>query len=528
MKGVELLLGLLAAMAVVVALAPWTRVPHPILLMIMGLGIALVPGLPSIELDPEATLLVFLPPLLYWAALHIPVHELRANLRPISLLAVGLVLATMAAVAVLGHTVFGLPWAVAAVLGAIVAPPDPVAAVAVSERLGLPRRLVTILQGEGLLNDVTALVAYRVAVAAAVSGTFSLAEAGGRLLVAAIGGTIVGIAAGWGGHQVLRRVREPPVENVVNLLIPFAAYLAAEHVGASGVLAVLACGLWMASHSTDAITSAGRLQRQQVWDVLVFTLEGLSFVLIGLQLREVVADLGGRSIAGLIGDALLLNLVVILIRPLWVLPAAWLPRRLSARLRERDPWPGWRPAAVVAWAGMRGMVTLALALAIPRELANGAPFPERELLVFLSFSVIVVTLVGQGLTLPAVIAWLGVTDPGQDRAREETAATARIAEAALDRLGELDPDLGDVRPELVERLRERYRSRAEVSAAHTDGDQADGLAAYRRLARELLRAQHRELRRLQLEEGVSPDVVGKIRHDLDAEESRLDRLEGSS
>jgi CPA1 family monovalent cation:H+ antiporter len=528
MEPVELLLGLLAAIAVVVALAPWTRVPHPILLVVIGIGIGLVPGLPRVELDPDLTLLVFLPPLLYWAALHIPVREVRANLRPISLLAVGLVLVTMGSVAVLAHAAFRLPWAVAFTLGAIVAPPDPVAAVAIAERLGLSQRIVTILEGEGLLNDATALVAYKLAVAAAVSGTFSLAEAGGRLLLAGVGGTLLGVAAGWGGHHVLRRVREPPVENMVNLLIPFAAYLAAERIGASGVLSVLACGLWMSQHSRDAITSAGRVQRQQVWDMLVFILEGLSFILIGLQLREVVAGLGGRSVTGLLADALLLNLVVVAVRPFWVFPAAWLPRRLSTRLRERDPWPGWRATAVLAWAGMRGVVSLALALAIPRQVAGGAPFPERELVVFLAFSVIVVTLVGQGLTLPALIARLGVAEPSERRAREETDAMARVAEAALVRLDQLEAETSDVPPELVDRLRHRYRTRAEVLARHSDDDRADGMAAYRRLARELLRAQHEELRRLQREEGVSPSVVGKVRHDLDAEESRLDRLDGSS
>jgi CPA1 family monovalent cation:H+ antiporter len=312
---------------------------------------------------------------------------------------------------------------------------------------------------------------------------------------------------------------------MVNLLVPFAAYLAAERLGASSVLAVLACGLWMARHSQDALTSGGRLQRQQVWDMLVFILEGLSFVLIGLQLREVVAALGGRSVTGLLADALLLNLVVVVLRPLWVFPAAWLPSRLSARLRERDPWPGWRPTAVIAWAGMRGVVSLALALAVPRQVEGGGPFPERELVVFLAFSVIVVTLVGQGLTLPAVVTRLGLARPDDERAREESDAGTRVAEAALARLDELEDEIGAVPPELVDRLRLRYQTRAEVLSRRPDGGADDGLAAYQRLARELLRAQHEELRRLQREERLSPGVVAKVRHDLDAEESRLDRLD---
>jgi monovalent cation/hydrogen antiporter len=522
METFELLVGMFAAVAVVVTLAERTPVPEPVLLVAAGLAVAVVPGLPQVELDPEATLALFLPPLLYWAALHVSLRELRGNLRPIALLAVGLVLVTMGAVAVLARTAFGLPWAAAVVLGAIVAPPDPVAAVAVGRQLGMPRRIVSILQGEGLLNDATALVAYRVAVAAAVSGTFSIGEAGIELLLSAVGGTLVGVAVAWAGSWVLRRVVEAPVENTVNLLLPYVAWLAAERVHGSGVLAVLTCGLWMSRRGLDSITSAARLQARQVWDWLVFVLEGLSFILVGLQLRTVVQGIEGRSLADLVTAALLLNLVVIAVRLAWVYPAAWLPRRLSPRLRERDPYPGWRPTTVIGWAGMRGVVSLALALAVPGEVAGGAPFPGRNLVVFLSFSVIVVTLVGQGLSLPLVIKRLGVTAPDEGTAGDETGALAHLSQVALDRLDALDLDPERVPPELVDRLRERYRARLAHLDRQRDGHQ-DGPGAYAEVVGAVLHAQREEVRRLREEGGITPELARRLHHDLDVEQARLER-----
>jgi CPA1 family monovalent cation:H+ antiporter len=522
METLELLIGMLAAIAVVVTLAERTPIPEPVLLVAVGLAVALVPGLPQVELDPELTLALFLPPLLYWAALHTDLADLRRNLRAISLLAVGLVVVTIAAVAVLAHAAFGLPWAVAAVLGAIVAPPDPVAAVAVGERLRLPRRLVTILEGEGLLNDATALVAYRMAVAAAVSGTFSAGEAALELLVAAVGGTLVGLLVGWAGGRVLRRVEEATVENTVKLLLPYAAWLAAERLHASGVLAVLACGLLM-TRQWGSISSAARLQARQLWDWLVFVLEGLSFVLVGLQLRTVVGGLEGRSLAELAWDALLLNLVVVAVRLAWVYPGSWLPRRLSPRLRERDPFPGWGTVTVVGWAGMRGVVSLALALAVPTVVAGGGPFPDRDLVVFLSFSVIVVTLVGQGLTLPLLITRLGVTAPEEDAAAGTARALARLSEVALARLDAVDPEADRVPPELVERLRERYRARLAHLDHQRDAGGRDGAGAYAEVVAELLDAQREELRRLQDQGDVTAEVARRLHHDLDVEESRLER-----
>jgi monovalent cation/hydrogen antiporter len=521
MENLELLIGLLAAVAVVVRLAGRTSIPEPVLLVLAGLAVALIPGLHQVELDPQLTLALFLPPLLYWAALHTDLRELRANLRPIALLAIGLVLATTAAVALLAHSVLGLPWAVAVVLGAIVSPPDPVAAVAVAGRLGLPRRMVNILEGEGLLNDATALVLYRMAVAAAVSGSFSIGRAGVELAVSAVGGTAAGLTVGFVGSRILRRVSEAPVENTVKLLLPYVAWLGAERVHASGVLAVLACGLLMTRH-WGSISSGARLQARQLWDWLVFVLEGLSFVLVGVQLRTVVAGIGGRSLVDLALAALALNLVVVVVRLAWVYPASWLPR-LAARVRERDPFPGWGPVTVIGWAGMRGVVSLALALAIPTEVDGGGPFPDRNLVVFLSFSVIVVTLVGQGLTLPLVIRRLGVAAGDEGPAGDGRRALARLSEVAIDHLDSLDPEADGVPAELVERLRERYRSRlAHLERQGADG-QADGTRAFAELVSDLLGAQREELRRLRDQGAVTPEVARRLAHDLDVEEVRLER-----
>jgi monovalent cation/hydrogen antiporter len=521
METLELLIGMLAAIAVVVTLAERTPVPEPVLLVAVGLAVALVPGLPEVHLDPELTLALFLPPLLYWAALHTNLRDLRRDLRPISLLAVGLVLATTGAVAVLAHAALGLPWAVAVVLGAIVAPPDPVAAVAVAGRVGLPRRIVTILEGEGLLNDATALVVYRMAVAAAVTGTFSAGRAAVELAVAAVGGTVVGLAVAWAGIRVLRRVEEATVENTIKLLLPYVAWLAAERVHASGVLAVLACGLLM-SRNWAAISSAARLQARQLWDWLVFVLEGLSFVLIGLQLRTVVEGIEDRSPAELAWAALVLNLLVVAVRLAWVFPAAWLPRWLSPRLRERDPYPGWRPTLVVGWAGMRGVVSLALALAVPTQVAGGGPFPERDLVVFLAFSVIVVTLVGQGLTLPLLIARLGVVAPDEGRDAAASRALARLSEVALARLDAVDAEDGKPAPELVDRLRERYRARLAHLDRQHDPDTEDDTDADHELVAEVLEAQREELRRLREEGEITHEVARRLHHDLDVEEARLE------
>jgi Na+/H+ antiporter len=507
----EVVFGLFVLLVVIATLARRIDVPYPILLVLGGLVIGLMPGLPRVEPDPELVLLIFLPPLLYAAAVATPVRELRENLQPISLLAFGLVLATIAVVAITAHLVLpGVSWSVGLTLGAIVSPPDPVAATAIANRLGLPRRLVTILEAEGLFNDATALVVYRLAVAAVVTGSFSVTRVGAGFLLAAVGAVAIGLAVGWAGRLVLGRLVDPPVENTVQLLIPFAAYVPAEAVGASGILAVLTVGLFLGRYGWGAVTSAGRLQAQGLWDVLVFILEGLSFILIGLQLRPTLAGLSNeRPVADLLATAALVTTVVIIVRIVWVFAAAVLSRVLG-----RNPYPGWRPTAVVAWAGMRGVVSMAAALALPVE------FPERDLLIFLAFVVILVTLVGQGLTLPALIRRLEVVEPADRAAVEEAETRARIAQAALDRLEELQQDL-DLPEDHLEPLRRRYQHSIDHHQARRGGDHDRLDQTLAEVRRELLEAERVELFRLRDEQGISPEVFRRVLRDLDVEETRL-------
>jgi monovalent cation/hydrogen antiporter len=514
----EVIFGLFVLLVVIATLARRIEVPYPILLVLGGLVIGLLPGLPTVELDPELVLLIFLPPLLYAAAITTPVRELRENLQPISLLAFGLVLATIAVVAITAHLAIpGVSWQVGFTLGAIVSPPDPVAATAIANRLGLPRRLVTILEAEGLFNDATALVAYRLAVAAVVAGSFSAVGVAGGFLLAAVGAVVIGLAVGWVGRMVLARLYDPPVENTVQLLIPFAAYVPAEAVGASGILAVLTAGLYLGRYGSSAVTSAGRLQGQGLWDVLVFILEGLSFILIGLQLRPALVGLANeRPVADLLSVAALVTTVVIVVRIAWVFAAAMLSRLLAARLSGRDAYPGWRPTAVVAWAGMRGVVSMAAALALP------AQFPQRDLLIFLTFAVILVTLVGQGLTLPRLIRRLEVVEPADRVAVEEAETRARIARAALNRLEELEHDL-DLPDDHLEHLRRRYQHSIDHYQARRGGDHDQLDQTLAEVRRELLEAERAELFRLRDEQGISPQVFRRVLRDLDVEETRLDR-----
>jgi Na+/H+ antiporter len=521
MDAFEIVFGLFVVLAAIATLARRVEVPYPILLVIGGLIIALIPGLPRVEVNPDLILLVFLPPLLYTAALAMPPRELRENLQPIALLALGLVLLTMTAVALVAHaSIHGLPWAAGFALGAIVSPPDPVAAAAIANRLGLPRRLVTILEGEGLFNDATALVAYRLAVTAVVTGSFSTLEVAVRFLLAAVGAVAIGLAVGWAAKAVLSRLVDPPVENTVHLLVPFAAYVPADRLGASGILATLTTGLFMARYGRTVVTSAARVQGQGLWDILVFILEGISFLLIGLELRPVLDGLAGRPVPALLGEASLICVLVIVVRIIWVFSSSAIRHRLRLWRGAPDPTPGWRPSAVVAWAGMRGVVSLAAALALPLTTDSGDPFPERSLLIFLSFSVIVVTLVGQGLTLPALIRRLDVVEPAGRASREEAAARARLARVALRRLDELEGDL-DLPEERLELLRRRYEQRIERFESR-DGQAGEDEEALRTVRRELLRAQRGELQRIRSEQGLSPATYRRVSHDLDVEELRLD------
>lgn len=414
---VELVLTLLAVMVALTLVAKKLRIAEPIFFVIGGLLLGLQPWAPGFRLDPQVVFLLFLPPLLYAAAFRTPWPDFRAQLRAITLLAVGLVLFTAALVAAAAHYLLDLPWAAAFVLGAIVSPPDAVAAVAVTQRLRVSRVITTILEGESLVNDATALVALRFAVAAVVTGAFSLADAGLQFVLVSGGGVVLGLASGWlvtRFHRWLDRVglADPKLVITVTLLTPFAVYLTAEHLHLSGVLAVVCAGLWVGNRCEEVFTHELFEEARAVWEWVEFLLNGLVFILVGFALREILERFGDThapaelavGAAGVCGAAIGARLV-------WMFPGAYLPRWIDHQLGCPAPYPSWRQVAVVGWTGMRGAVSLAAALALPLTVADGRPFPGRDLIVLLTFVVIFATLVGQGLTLPLLIRVLGVSAP---------------------------------------------------------------------------------------------------------------------
>ena len=512
-------LGLIVAVATMLAIAPALRIPYPILLVLGGLAIGFFPGMPEYELDPELVFFGVLPPLLYSAAFFTSLRELRANSRPIGLLAVGLVLVTTVGVAVVAHTVVdGLSWGSAFVLGAIVSPTDPLAATSIARRFGVPRKLVTIVEGESLVNDGTGLVLYRVAVAAVVTGSFSAYYTGGLFVVSASGGIAVGLVVGWVVRQVRRRLDNPPAEITISLLTGYVAFFSAELIGVSAVLSAVSAGIYLGWHTPELTTAQVRLQGVAVWEIVQYLLNALLFVLIGLQLPVVADALGDFSTTTLLGYAAAVSFTVVAVRFAWVFAVLHAPKWIARRMSN------WRGAVFLSWAGMRGAVSLAAALALPLETDVGAPFPDRELILFLTFSVILATLVGQGLTLPVVIRILGLEDDGIEE-RDDAKARVHAAEAALARLEELVAEEW-VREDTAERMRGAYRFRtSRFQARLDDGD--DGAIEsrsqdYQRLRRELLDAERRALIDLRRSGTISNDVWLRVGRDLDLEDERLD------
>jgi monovalent cation/hydrogen antiporter len=499
------LLALLAAVVGLTALAPALRVPYPILLVLGGLALGFIPGVPTITLPPELVLVGILPPLLYSAAFFTGLRDLRANMRPIGLLAVGLVVATMFAVAVVAHFATNLSWSASFVLGAVVAPTDPIAATAIARRLGVPRRIVSIVEGESLVNDATALVLYATAVTAVVAGSFSVWDATLEFVLSVAGGVAIGVGVGWAVALVRIRLDNIPAEILISLLSGYLAYIPAQALGVSGILAAVSIGIYLGWRSPELSTPAMRIQAFAVWETLVFLVNALLFTLIGMQLGPILDGLSGRSTASLVFDALVVVATVMLIRILWVLAT------------------GPRPA-VIGWMGMRGAVSLAAALALPLETDAGAPFPGRDLIIFIAFSVILGTLVVQGLTLPAVIRRFRLEEDRLE-AKEDTKARIYAAEAALQRLDELlDEDW--VRPETAERLRGLYDFRRSRFQARFDGEDDGAIeqqsADFQRLRRELLEAERSAVVGLRNAGRISDEVMRRVERDLDLEDARLE------
>jgi len=522
LQQLEIVILLLVAVLALTTVARTIFIPYPILLVVGGLVLGMLPGLPLIRLDPNLVFLVFLPPILWAAAYFTSWRDFRANLRPITLLAVGLVLATTAAVALVARAILpGLGWAGAIALGAIVSPPDAVSATAIARRLRLPHRVVTILEGESLVNDATALVLYRAAIAAAVGGTFVLSETLAQFVLAAAVGVLIGVAVGAVSRWALCLTSETYADIGVTLLAPYVAWVLAESIHASGVLACVAGGIYLRRHFS-AIAPATRIQAGAVWNFLVFLLNGVLFILIGLQLGGFRDAIVSHGLGTMIWYGAIISATAIAVRLVWVPIAAYIPRLLSPSLRARDPMPHWSVLFLIGWAGMRGIVSLAAALALPLTTASGAALPFREEIILLTFAVIMSTLVLQGLSLAPLIRMLKLTDDGMLE-REEAHARGQAATAALKRLEELDGEEWAM-ADHVERLRTQYAQRARRFAHPADDDpdcSKHGAEAYRRLRHETLSAERRAVIALRDDGIISDEVLHRIEHELDVEALRI-------
>lgn len=520
----EIVVSLLILVALLVVVANKLALPYPVVLVLSGLALSFIPGLPELKLNPELVFFFFLPPLLYPVALFTSWRDFRRNLRPILFLAIGLVLATMLTVAWAAHSIIpALPWAAAFALGAIVSPPDAVAVSAVIRRLAVPRRIEAILEGESLVNDATALVALQFAIVALVTGKFSLGHASVRFVYVALGGIALGLLVGLAMKWLQRHLDDPPVQTTVSFFTPFAAYLIAERLHVSGILAVVAAGIFLGWHSPITIGARTRLQAQAFWEMIVFLLNGFIFVVIGLQLPGILRELNGASLGQLIGEGALISAVVVLARIIWVFPATYVSRWLSPKFRRRDPIPPLPEVILIAWSGMRGVVSLAAAFALPFALDNGEPFPARGYILFFTFCVILMTLVFQGLTLPILIRRLGIKDDGLTD-EEERGARLEANRAAIEFIEERAA-VDSVPPEIVQRLRAEYADRVQQleACAGSHGDRGGGLATphYQRLQCAALGKERETIIRLRNQNIINDAALRRIQRDLDLAEARL-------
>lgn len=524
---IELILGLLLAVAVLTVLARKIHVAYPILFVIGGLILGFIPKLPTLHMNPQLVFVLFLPPLLYPAGFSTPWRDFHANLAPILRLAIGLVLLSIVVVAWFAHRYIGMPLAAGFVLGSIIAPPDALAATAITQGLRVPRRTVTILEGESLVNDGTSFTAYRFAVAAVTTGAFSLAAASFEFVFAVIGGLIVGMAAGWLIVAIQRQLDDPPVQTTLSLLTPYVAYLVADRLQVSGVLAVVVAGLYVGWHTPEIYSSRLRLLALSFWGMIVFILNGFLFILIGLQLPEVVHNLAGHSLKDAIWMSALVVLLLIVVRIAWFLSSNLLAKAIKPDSRCQLARPNWRNLLLGSWAGMRGVDSLAAALALPFATKSGAPFPERSLIVFITFSVILGTLVVQGLTLPTMIRWLRIVD---DHSLEEEERKARLQanEAALARMAAIAKS-GKVDERLLDRLRVEYEDRIQQLSSQEGDNGHQTLSvysvAYEKLSREILAEERKTIVDLRNKRVINDHVLRRIQRDIDLAEAQLEREE---
>ncbi|HEY7788648.1 MAG TPA: Na+/H+ antiporter [Casimicrobiaceae bacterium] len=520
--------GLLAVVAAVVWIAARLRLPPPILLVLAGIALALMPWVPAVELDPDLVLLVLLPPLIYFAAFTMSWQAFRANLRPILLLAFGCVIVTTVAVAGAAHGLLGLPLGVAFMLGSIVSPPDVVAPLAIAERLRIPRRITEVLEGEGLVNDATALILFNLAVTAVLTGHFSIPGAARDFVLVLLGETTWGFVVGYVMLRLRHFAAEPRIEVMLSFMTPFLAFWPPHALGGSGVLATVVSGLYVGWAGVALIRSNTRLQALFFWDIVNTVITGVIFLLTGLQARTVAAGLDAATLFHLVLDGVLVSAVVIVVRFLWVFPATWLPRRLVRSVAARDPAPDWRFPFIVAFTGVRGVVSLAAALSIPITIAANVPFPGRDRVLVLTFVVIVVTLVAQGLTLPWVLRKLGLDKLGlaelRLRMHREMSARAETARAALEQF-EIAAKEERLPEGVVAPWRERQRQRVAELEGQRDRDGV-GFATPARMQRvdlALIGAARARLNNLLREGSVSDEIRRRIERDFDLDEERLRR-----
>jgi len=526
MPTIQILVLLLVVTAGAAVIARRFKIPEAIVLVLSGVVLALLPGLPTVELAPDMVLLIVLPPVIYSAAVAMSWREFRFNLRPISLLAIGCVVFTTVAVAAVSHWLIGLAWPVGFVLGAIVSPPDAVAPLAIARRMRIPRRILVVLEGEGLGNDATALVLYRFAVAAVGVSSFSIGKATAEFAAIVAGEIVWGVGVGWLMLRLRRWVQDPRTEMTLSLLTPYLAYWPPQYLGGSGVLATVSTGLYISWNGLRLISSATRLQGIFFWDFFIYVVNGLVFLITGLQARTLIERISGTAASQLAFSAATVCLVVIAARFVWMYPATYLPRWLSANLRRRDPSPPWQWPFVLAFTGIRGIVSLAAALALPFATSDGQPFPARDLILFLTFSVILITLVGQGLLLPAVIRLLDLAKDGHrelraDRA-EEFAARRSAVEAGLERLAQLasERSLGE---EVVRPVRTRYHDRLKHIVRSSDGD--DGQRKLGELDHEiellLIEAERNHVNELSSQGKLKDEARRRIEREFDLREAKI-------
>jgi Na+/H+ antiporter len=519
----QTVLFMLAVLAAVAVAARRLNLAPNILLVVAGTGIALVPGLPRVTLAPEIVLLVILPPLIYSAGVAMSWRDFRFNLRSIGSLAFGCVVFTTCAVAAAAHYFLQFGWSVGFLLGAIVSPTDVVAPLGIARQLGLPRRILVILEGEGLANDATALVLYRFAVAAVSTGTFSLGAAAGEFALIVVGEIIFGLGVGWLSLRLRQWAQDPRVEITLSLMTPYLAFWVPAHLGGSGVLATVTCGLYVSWNGPLLIPSATRLQGVFFWDLIVYLIEGLVFLLTGLQARTLLEGTHVFSLHDLMVATAWTTLIVVAARYVWVFPATYVPRWVNRKLAKRDPAPRWQAPFFIAFTGMRGVDSLAVALAIPYAMTSGAPFPHRDLILFVTFGVIIVTLVGQGLVLPTMMRWLGLTNIGKVEREAETQAELLARLAALNEVDKRFEQFLKERglpEEAVDHIRTRNVSRRQILPK----DLAETLKRTRVTAgvkRDLINAERQYIFQLLRDGKITDEARRRIEYELDLEEASL-------